>query len=149
MWQQNSLGQFRGTKIPQKTKKMTLKANCLPIAHWEYFYKLFKAAVSAIKKDLQVSWKIRQYLLRSVVQKEKKIWIWLYLTLKFLRGKQNSVEYFCNQYVKMRKQRGQMTLGQRRHPEGCFPNMKGMPCNNTHAYRHIYIGRYTCTHTLI
>lgn len=72
MQQENALGQFRGTKIPQNTKKIILDANCLPIAHGEYCNKLFMSAVSAIKKGLYVSLEIRQYLLRSVVQKEKK-----------------------------------------------------------------------------
>lgn len=72
LWQENPFGQFRGTKIPQNTKKITFKENCLPIAHWEYFSKL-KAAESEIQGSLNFSLKIRQYLLSSVVQKEKNL----------------------------------------------------------------------------
>lgn len=58
MQQENALGQFRGTKIPQNTKKIILDANCLPIAHGEYCNKLFMSAVSAIKTAYMFLWRL-------------------------------------------------------------------------------------------
>lgn len=68
--------------------------------------------------------------------------------IKILMRKTKSVGQFCIKYIKMRKQQGQMTLGQRRHPKAASQTLK--ECHATspmHTDIRIQVDTHKQTHT--